>query len=359
VIFYGEKGHVAYVKSALERVDGNHNIDFIPINVPKRKTIGLKRLLFEFLLSCKFFTQASNSSGRAVIFCSITSTILLSIKILLRWYFNLPTLAIIHSCLSAISKPQARRPWLRIVGLQRVLKLPHPPRLRLIALSQSILDNIIKLQPDSGSHWNVLPLTYFWESKNAYEHNSSCSGKRLLTFGFLGVGAKDKGLSLYCKIADAVAQPKEMVQFIVAGYYSGSELNKPNCRFISEIPVQPLSQEKYDEHVKSITYVVSTANPIHYNLTASATFLDALSFLKPGIYLRNEYIEHYFKKMGNIGYLCDSPEEIVETIQGIITDFSPALYQQQVENIINGRVIFEPEIIAPQLRNIVDVALVL
>ena len=54
-------------------------------------------------------------------------------------------------------------------------------------------------------------------------------------------------------------------------------------------------------------------------LVASATFLDALSYVKPGIYLRNPYVEYYFEQMGDIGYLCDSYEEMREVVLAILS----------------------------------------
>ena len=105
--------------------------------------------------------------------------------------------------------------------------------------------------------------------------------------------------------------------------------------------------------MRKLTYVVWTAKPDHYRLTASGTFLDAMAFLKPGIYLRNDYIEYYFERMGDIGYLCDSCDDMVSTVREILSEFPTVRYQRQVENIRKGRIIFEPQTLAPRLRDIV------
>jgi len=235
-----------------------------------------------------------------------------------------------------------------------VLALPHPPNLRLVALGDSILNAVKKVQPNCESQWSELPLAYLWSSDTQGMCDELRSTVRPLCFGFLGAGNKNKGLDAFCRLADDVAPSQEIARFTMAGFYSGPAEEKPASLWISAIPDQPLPQEEFETLVHQTTYVVSTAKPDHYSLTASATFLDALAFLKPGIYLRNDYIEYYFERMGDIGYLCNSYDEMVETIRGIISNFPSIRYQRQVENIRKGRVIFEPETLAPRLRSIVE-----
>ena len=172
-----------------------------------------------------------------------------------------------------------------------------------------------------------------------------------LRFGYVGVSSK--GFDTFCRLADDVAPSQETAQFLMAGFYIGPAEKKPVCQYVSDIPDRPLSLIEFKERVRNLTYVVWTAKPDHYRFTASGTFLDALAFLKPGIYLRNDYIEHYFNQMGDIGYLCDSYEDMVSTIRDILSKFPSVRYRQQVENIRKGRVVFEPKTLAPRLREIV------
>ena len=60
-----------------------------------------------------------------------------------------------------------------------------------------------------------------------------------------------------------------------------------------------------------------------------------------------------FERMGDIGYLCDSYEEMRNIVLSILREFPLARYQQQCENIRRGRRIFEPQALAPRLRAIV------
>jgi hypothetical protein len=58
--------------------------------------------------------------------------------------------------------------------------------------------------------------------------------------------------------------------------------------------------------------------------------------------------------MGDIGYLCDSEEEMLDQMFSILAAFPAERYQAQRENILRARSIFEPATLAPQLRAIVS-----
>jgi hypothetical protein len=76
--------------------------------------------------------------------------------------------------------------------------------------------------------------------------------------------------------------------------------------------------------------------------------------VKPGIYLRTPYVEHYFNRLGDIGYLCDSYEEMRDLVLSLAHEFPAERYQQQCANILAGRRLFEPATLAPKLRNILN-----
>jgi hypothetical protein len=115
-----------------------------------------------------------------------------------------------------------------------------------------------------------------------------------------------------------------------------------------------LSLAEYDQRADAIDYAVWTANPNSYRLAASASFLDALSYIKPGLYLRSDFVEYYFNQLGDIGYLCSTHEEMEATARSIVSSFPDERYRQQCANILRGRSVFEPARVAMQLRHIVQ-----
>jgi len=238
------------------------------------------------------------------------------------------------------------------MGFKRVLALPHPRNLRLIVLGDSILSNVKKMLPRHISQWQSLDLGYLWPSQGSEALCHPLPIDSPVCFGFLGISSK--GFDVFCQLAQDIAPRPGNAAFIMVGFYNGPAQKKPICRYVPQIPDKPLSRKEFEDRLNRLSYVVWTAEPDHYRLSASATFLDALAFLKPGIYQRNDYIEYYFDRMGDIGYLCDSYEEMVAVIKAIILEFPIIRYQRQIENIRKGRIMFEPGTLAPRLRAIVD-----
>lgn len=354
IVFFGEKEHISYVRRELALAEQDEQkITFRCIKVPNRQLGGWRRMPDEFVWCSRILAEALHKEAKLLVLCSITNTGLLALKYLMhRRRFKLPTIAVLHGCLAGITGRQSRRPWNWIIGLGRVLSLPHPANLLFIVLGDSILREVRVLKPKQKMQWRSLDHPYLWPQNNSYDLDVMCRADRCLSFGYFGVSGK--GFDIFCRLADEIAPCTTIARFVMVGFYSGPKGKKPYSRFIPVIPEHPLLREEYEVLANQITYVVSTAKLGNYRLVASGTFLDALAFLKPGIYLSNDYIKYYFNLMGDIGYLCDSYEEMAETIKNIISDFPMNRYKQQAENIRRGRAIFEPVTLAPRLREIMS-----
>jgi hypothetical protein len=71
----------------------------------------------------------------------------------------------------------------------------------------------------------------------------------------------------------------------------------------------------------------------YYELCPSGTFFDSIKYLKPIIAIKNSYLEYYFDKLGNIGYLCESIDDMAELIRSIIEGEKKQEYFEQLENL--------------------------
>ena len=164
------------------------------------------------------------------------------------------------------------------------------------------------------------------------------------------MGRKLKGIDLFFKLAQEVQNEIQNSKFIVIGHILEGSYIKNNSTYIPS-PKLPLKQEKYDEYIKDIDYAIFLYKENNYKLTASATLFDAFSHLKPIIGLRNPYLEYYFEKMGDIGYLCDSYEEIKKLIIDIINQQPNERYMNQQKNILEGRNQFRLDKLAKKIRD--------
>ena len=125
-------------------------------------------------------------------------------------------------------------------------------------------------------------------------------------------------------------------------------------RHIKGLSYSRLSASAFHELASSLTYCVWSGDPATYRLTASATFVDGLAYGKPGIYSRNDYIENYCQRLGNVGYVFDNYRELRQIVTDILDDFPTELYREQVSNVKAGSALFSPESLAPKLREVIE-----
>jgi len=350
VTFAGEREHVEAVRKTITRYDppAEQRTTWKAIPIPARRLWGYPRLGAEWYQSGSILQFAAEQGAEALIWCSITNSGLLALKA--RLYCRrqrFPILAIPHCILGSIVNPPARRPWLWPLGLRQILRLPHPRNLRCIALSEPIHRCVRQVLPRAAGHFAVLETPYFWAEQT---NQPPPQVPERISFGHLGVANSSKGFDSFLRLAATVTRQTNMSRFVLAGSVSTPGDYPHAGDDIEGIGSELLTPDEYVRRASSITYAVNLSDPAHYRLVASGSFLDALSFVKPVIQLRNPNVDYYFKKIGDIGYLCDNLDEVQATVLSLAREMPIARYRQQCENILRGRQMFEPKTLARNLR---------
>jgi hypothetical protein len=114
----------------------------------------------------------------------------------------------------------------------------------------------------------------------------------------------------------------------------------------------PLPPEELDAYINMMDFCVFLYPSNYYLFTASGSLLEALAHLKPVVALRNPYFDYVFGKMGDIGYLCDSVDEMASVIKEIVLTRDIERYNVQRQNIMNGMKLFSTEYLANDMRAI-------
>ena len=354
VILLGEREHLKWVCGELDREPDtdNERILWQDITIPGVYLGSWKDLGKELVWCRALLNAASTRAARFLTVCSITNTGLLALKLLMHARREQrPVLVVPHSILTSIATRQPRRPWKWLIGFRQVMTFLHPRLLRYVALGGSIYQALAQVSPNLTSHFTVLDQPYLWSDLDtSFEiHRTG-----VIRFGYFGSSDRTKGFDRFFRLASETQQQAHNCEFVMVGFvYTESDYLKSR-QAIQGVTQSPLSREEYARRAAGITYAVGTSNPEHYRLAASASFLDALAHSKPGIYLRNSYIEYYFEQMGDIGYLCDTHEQMKNLILSIAKDFPAERYLHQCETIRHGRRIFEPQVLASKLRGIVE-----
>jgi hypothetical protein len=257
-----------------------------------------------------------------------------------------PVFVLMHGNLNAIYNTYSGKPWKSILTLRKALQMPDPEALYYLVLGESIIQTIREI-PFLDSHkFQSMDIPYLWFNKVTHKPNPN-----KLHFGLLGVASK--GLKEFSEIATRFKNEYPESKWSVVGYCNPRTLEKFTPPSFIQIHTQPLSLEEYIQYANQLDYILWIPhNPDDYKLSASATFLDALSLVKPGIYLSNRYIDYYFQKMGDIGYSAKDREELVQITHSLLSDFSHERYQAQLDTILRQRTLFDIATTSSQLREI-------
>ena len=105
----------------------------------------------------------------------------------------------------------------------------------------------------------------------------------------------------------------------------------------NEIDESPkyLSREDYEKELSSLDYIIFFYPKDEYVFRASGAVADFLAKNKPIICLKHPIFEYMFKHAGNIGYMCETLEEIKNLLEKITQndDSYKHIYNEQIENI--------------------------
>lgn len=387
VVFLGEPKHVTWVASALTENMGQlpARLSFQPFEIPRPDLVywgwfTLAAYGQDRSWSRRLRALLAREHADVLVLASVSGTGLFAWKAS-GWFLpGAPTVAIPHAILVTLDRPPrlvlpalAQRPrwWrdlrhlagrlrlgpalslllTRTANLRRIFLLPPGKSMRYVALGASIQRALEELDPALAARFDVLDVPSFLRGDTSA---NGAAAPDMVRFGFFGVGYK--GFASFAWLASAVRPRYANARFDMVGFLNTPAEPSSYEGFVEGVSTTALPREEFERRAGAVTYAVWTADPTRYRFTASASFVDALAFGKPGIYLRNPFVEHYFDRMGDIGYLCDSLEQMQELIESILTHFPLERYHAQRRAILEGRGLFSPETLAARLREVAAAA---
>jgi hypothetical protein len=349
ILFLAEKEHLERVSGTLE--DQCVKIQSREIGVPPRLLSNFRRLPRELLLCKNVFDIARNNAANKVLFVSITSPTLISIKVLLRFFNEIKCVAIPHGILNDITKRPSLVPTVTPFWFRFWLSFGNMKRLRYLVLSPYIKERLSVLLPKIGEYVKSVDLPYFFDS----EKDSRRFDCDLIRFGVFGKATRSKGADIFFAMAQEIlhSDVRFVPEFVLVGHIADKTIGElQEDSVIVESSDLPLSREDFETCAKSVDYVLFLNRPDAYELVVSGSLMDAFSYLRPIIALKQPLFEYYFKTMGDIGYLCESYEEVKERILSILADKPNERYRLQQSNILNGRKQFSPRVVSSQLATL-------
>lgn len=350
ILFLAEKEHVQQVMKKL-KAHSVENVTCEVVEIPTPGTINLVRLPAELRLIKQVFELAIKNKCSKILFASVTSAGLFAIKILLKKYKEVSCLVVPHGILESVVKRPSVLPWHFIFWFRFAMTFGNTERITYVVLGESIKERLCRELPIVKDRIKSITLpTFFKNPQNIPKVESN-----VIRFGTFGVAHLKKGFDLFFKMAEEVKGCSTSLtpEFILIGHIGDKLLKNGPYDFASvPSPDTPLSRERFDQYANNIDYAIYFYKPTSYQLTASGALFDAFSFVKPIIALRNPFFEYYFKTLGDIGYLCDSYNEMKMVILEILNNKPTERYKQQQTNIITGREQFNLQNVGKQFKYI-------
>ncbi|QEM67236.1 glycosyltransferase [Geobacter sp. FeAm09] len=348
LLFLADEGHIGYVASD-PIISTRGGVAFEPLALPARKSSGSERFKHEFSMVAALFAMAEQRGASLVVFTCISDETLRAIKLLAAKFPKLKCVAVLHGVLASVLKRPSLFPWKNRNTFRTWFLKQNSPQLTYILMGDSIERELVARFPEMRPYVASIDLPYRFAPPCEHEP----FGDRTVTFGSLGVIRKAKGSDAFLRLANEVAASRHSWQprFVCVGPVVDKKLRKllgPAVTVPS--PDAPLSADEFALHARQLDYAVFLHGADAYTLTASGALFDAFSYLKPLIALRNPFFTSYFEKMGNIGYLCDSYEDVRRTVMEILDNPPLDEYMLQRQALLKGRERLQVGALAATLR---------
>ncbi len=294
-----------------------------------RKSATLAKTLRESLIAHKIFNHAKKNKAEVIVFASVFPFTAVAINFF-SWIFNQRIIVCLHGDIGVLKLNKNK---ITTIVYKYVVKLFFSTRSSTVTslfYGKTIEDELFKMFP-SFKRKNVISIDhpYNYETELLV---TSLDKSNTVIIANIGTGLMNKNSHLLYKLAEMQKCNVETkkVGFIQVGNVSPEVLSYSNAYVNILNNNEFIPFDVFEKNIMQADYFIYFfKNHSLYDLCPSGTFFDAIKYKKPIISLRNPFFEYYFNRFGNIGYLCDSVEEMSSIIDGIFLD-EGKLYQEQI-----------------------------
>ena len=330
-----------------------HEMPLAPWFRYRQHIVSMRRMLREFNIVRSALRAAPRREPCLIMFLSATSTAIFVASLMLR--LSRRTLAVqvgLHGELHSLLGWRPRNPLTRALDFTSVLCGQHDPRLRFLVLEEAIRQELERIAPPAAERTDVLPLPV---NLGELPLVPELELRRPVQIGFVGQATEAKGISAFLETAATFRERyRGQVEFHLIGrVMPGSDL----ASFaVLDSPASELhlSRQEFLDRLARLHFVFLPFKPGYYNLSASGALLDAITWLKPIIATRLPIVADLFARFGDIGYLCDDPEEMRAALAEIVTRSDPGRYREQVTAMRRAREARMPSALADRYRSILN-----
>lgn len=352
VTLWAQDEHLEAVKRQRSILEDDCIVDFKSIEVPPRHSQSIsQRLPVDIKILTSILAAHASEHVELVVITCVTESMLLAAKIKLTLSrLSAPVIVIFHSILPSLLTSRKRR-YLLTIGT--------PSQMKLVVLGEHISKNLKQSFPSLGGKLFPIEHPYHFRAPDVSHKN-----KLATKFGFIGLGNNTKGFPLFLQLVQSIGlrcHDRGTYRFEFIGRVAPDcneifqeFLDTPSADLLVTSSNKMLPRDEFESAVAEIDYLIMPYDDEFYKFVYSGSSLDAVSFLKPIIALRGSFFESMFSGAGDIGYLCDSLEDMVNVVHNLIQTPDPGRWKLQQGNLLSARQRYSPATIAGALKRIIN-----
>ncbi len=337
IMVFAHKTHI----KALDNILENDHIKLIDVSYKEinfNTSNQFLSFISHFLLLFKVIRYANKIGQNKIFFFSVSSQMLYLLDFF-QWIYvkrKLEFSLVMHGFLEDISEKEVIlnvtniygldfliftiknifRPFFvfeKLFSLKRFLENTTSDRFKFILLSNHILIQLQKQIDVSRINIHVLDMP-----TNFRPLISNPNKNNFIKFAMFGRGDYKMLIRLAKALNLRTFNNQYEIRIIGKDYIGLEEFDNITC----SSPGVKLTRQEMEFQVNDIDMFLILYDEDKYKLSCSASIFEAMSYLKPIIYLSNECISYYDKSDFKIGYDCKSIDEFADKMAYLIDNYS-------------------------------------
>ena len=237
--------------------------------------------------------------------------------------------------------------WSYPFWITRCFKLSLPRNMFRIVLGESIANNM-------KSFCRTNRIFYIDQPRDGFKKDNKIEPRKYgNNFAFIGNCLYKKGGETFVNASKQIRDESCSTFTIIGAYDLDDSVIEKRIRLLGK-PHEMISRNLFNDSLEKVTYACFPYPSNTYKFTASGAVLDAIIYLKPIIYIKNDYFDGIFREAGDIGYRCENEEEFISQILKLDNEPETDRYNLQVENLKKLQNRFSVDNIEQQLRCIIE-----
>jgi hypothetical protein len=330
-IFFAEENHIELVSDNLHSIN---QITFKSINIPKRGYSNARRLIKELKLVIKIFFYAKKIKCYKIVFLSCTSAGIFSIKFLSIFFKKINIFIVLHSVIETIDKKIKKPIWDYPFNLIYILSIFNKKNIKFILFNKYSFLRFEKDYKNLSSSFFSIEFPFEYIIKPTINSKLTNNEDKII-FASIGDFNVRKNSLLFFDLANQNSQNNSNFAFWFIGRIDIFNIDVKNVHIVSSDHI--LDDKNYNNYIEMIDYAVFLFNYEFYRYTVSGTLYDAIFHLKPILAIRTPFFEDFFLKYGNIGYLCDTYNDMLILLNTFKLKKNSEVYLEQQINLKKAR----------------------